>query len=219
MDPNVKAAAARERMVAEQIERRGIQSPRVLEAMSNVPREQFVPTKLFNQAHTDRALPIACNQTISQPYIVALMTEALELSGREHVLEIGTGSGYQTAILAELAGDVVSVERHRKLSESAEKKLLDELGYQNVQLIVGDGSLGHWPLAPYDRIIVTAAARQCPPALLKQLREGGILVAPLGPEDEQVLQTIRKVAGRSVVRPLTGCRFVPLWEGEAPAEP
>lgn len=137
------------------------------------------------------------------------MTEALELSGKEKVLEIGTGSGYQTAILAELAAQVVSVERHAALSEKA-GKILQELGYQNVHLYVGDGTFGRPDQAPYDRIIVTAMAPQCPPALFEQLAEGGIIVIPTGSFEQQVLQAIKKVSGAAQTNILTGCRFVPL---------
>ena len=182
---------------------------RVLAAMDRVPRERFVPAGVRHLANADRALPIGCNQTISQPYIVALMTEALQLTGSENVLEIGTGSGYQTAILAELAASVVSIERHEELSQRA-GQVLAELGARNVQLIVGDGTLG-WPeCAPYDRILVAAAANEIPPALEEQLAEGGILVIPLGGSHSQMLEAHHKVGGRLHVEPLSGCRFVPL---------
>ena len=191
----------------------GIRSPSVLEVMGRVPRERFVPEGVRHLAYADRALPIACEQTISQPYIVALMTEALHLKGGERVLEIGTGSGYQTAVLAELAGDVISIERHEPLSQEA-ARVLAELGYKNVQLIVGDGTLG-WPEgAPYDRILVAAAAAHVPPALEEQLAEGGTLVIPVGPAQQQTLEAYRKVGGRLVAEPLSGCRFVPLVGAE-----
>ncbi len=187
----------------------GIRSPSVLAVMGRVPRERFVPEGVRHLAYADRALPIACDQTISQPYIVALMTEALALKGGERVLEIGTGSGYQTAVLAELAGEVISIERHEPLSQEA-ARVLEELGYKNVQLIVGDGTLG-WPEgAPYDRILVAAAAAHVPPALEEQLAEGGTLVIPVGPAQQQTLEAYRKVGGRLVAEPLSGCRFVPL---------
>lgn len=198
-----------QRMLDEQLIGRGIRSPKVLEAMALVERAQFVPVTLQAAAYADRALPIACDQTISQPYIVALMSDALELSGSERVLEIGTGSGYQTAVLAHLAAWVVTVERHAELSQPATRRLHD-LGYRKVTCIVGDGTRG-WPeLAPYDRIVVTAAGAEVPEALFEQLAEGGILVAPIGPAESQDLQQIRKLGGRSVVRSLGGCRFVPL---------
>ncbi len=153
-------AHARRQMVQRQLRRRGIGDARVLAAMGRVPREQFLPPPFRDQAYADCALAIDCGQTISQPYMVALMTEALQLSGGEKVLEIGTGSGYQAAVLAELARQVVTIERYAELSARA-AAVLDELGYRNVTLLTGDGTLG-WPAdAPYDRILVTAAAQRC----------------------------------------------------------
>lgn len=211
MDTSGQFVAARRRMISDQLQNRGIRSSSVLDAMERVPRERFVLAEMQDEAYSDQALPIDCGQTISQPYIVALMTEALNLSGSEHVLEVGTGSGYQAAILAELAGDVVTLERHRAISERA-ADILAELGYRNVRCIVSDGSRG-WPDdAPYDRIIVTAAARDCPPALLEQLREGGVLVGPFGGGMGQMLQAIRKHDGKTQTVDLTACRFVPLIE-------
>ena len=202
--------SAREKMVRRQLHQRGIRSPRVLAAMGHVPRERFVPASERGEAYADRALPIDCGQTISQPYIVGLMTEALQLAGTESILEIGTGSGYQTAVLAELANRVVSIERHPELSGQA-GTMLSELGYANVQLIVGDGTLGWPPAAPYDRILVVAAAgTESRRALLEQLREGGILVIPVGDADSQMLMSIRKEQGQPQMNRLTGCRFVPL---------
>lgn len=209
---------AKAQMLDKQLRRRGICDQRVLDAVARVPREQFIDPELRDQAYADRAVAIHCGQTISQPYIVGLMSQAIQCSGQEKVLEIGTGSGYQTAILAELAREVVSVERYAELSLEARTRL-DQLGYRNVTLIVGDGTLG-WPeQAPYDRIMVTAAAAQCPPALFEQLAEGGILVIPLGGPSCQTLQAIRKSNGRAQVSALTPCRFVPLvgaqgWEEE-----
>ncbi len=200
---------ARQRMLRKHLCRRGIHDRRVLGAMAEVPREEFVPRALGEQAYDDGALPIDCGQTISQPYIVALMTQALELGGREKVLEIGTGSGYQAAVLAELAAEVVSVERHRELSEAAGRRL-EELGYGNVVLVVGDGTLGYPARAPYDRIMVTAAAERCPAALFEQLAEGGILVIPLGGMEHQMLRAIRKRQGEPQPSDLCACRFVPL---------
>ena len=195
-------------MVDLQLVRRGITSPRVLAALGKVPRERFVPDHLQDEAYADRALAIDCEQTISQPYIVALMTEALELTGTERVLEIGTGSGYQAAILAELAHNVISLERHARLSEQAAVTLA-ELGYDNVAMFVSDGTQG-WPAgAPYERIIVTAAAADVPPALLDELVEGGILVIPLGSSKSQILYAIRKTNGQPKAAKLSGCRFVP----------
>ena len=206
-DPDFELAKLN--MLRYQLRGRGIIDRRVLGAMEKIPRERFVSPQIRNEAYDDRALGIACGQTISQPYIVALMTQALELSGTEKVLEVGTGSGYQTAILAELAAEVISVERHELLSHEA-AKTLEELGYKNVRLIVGDGSLG-WPdAAPYDRIIVTAMVAQCPRALLDQLAEDGILVIPIGSRDSQMLQAIRNVKSGRRITNLSGCRFVPL---------
>jgi protein-L-isoaspartate(D-aspartate) O-methyltransferase len=201
--------AAKINMLCRQLSGRGITAERVLAAMGKVPRERFVPPESLGEAYADRALSIDCGQTISQPYMVALMTEALELLGTEKVLEIGTGSGYQTAVLAELAAEVVSIERHALLSQQA-AKILQELGYRNVRLFVGDGSLGRPDLAPFDRIMVTAMAAQCPPALFDQLREGGLIIIPIGGHEHQVLQAIRKVSGEAKTFLLTGCRFVPL---------
>ncbi|MHC4406192.1 MAG: protein-L-isoaspartate(D-aspartate) O-methyltransferase [Planctomycetota bacterium] len=208
---------AKRQMLDKQLRRRGLADERLLDAMARVPRERFVAPNMIDQAYADRALAIDCGQTISQPFIVALMTEALQCTGREAVLEVGTGSGYQTAILAELAREVVSIERHARLSEDA-AALLTELGYRNVTLTVGDGTLG-WPArAPYDRIIVTAAAARCPAALFEQLEEGGVLVIPVGDPEYQTLKAIRKVAGAPREASLSPCRFVPLigeqgWPG------
>ena len=203
---------ARETMLRKQLRCRGIHDRGVLGAMARVPRERFVAASARGLAYADRALAIPCGQTISQPYIVGLMTQALELSGRENVLEIGTGSGYQTAILAELSRQVVTLERHAELSRSAEA-LLKDLGYRNVTCVCGDGSLG-WPsAAPYDRIIVTAAAACCPPPLLAQLADPGVLLIPLDCGDCQELQAIRREGAKQTVTHLTHCRFVPLIAG------
>ncbi len=196
-------------MIAEQLKRRGITAPRVLAAMAKVPRERFTPNVSAVEAYADRAWPIDCEQTISQPYIVGLMTQALELEGTEHVLEVGTGSGYQAALLALLSRSVVSIERHAQLSAEA-GRVLASLAIPNVKLVVGDGSLGWTDDAPYDRIIVTATATECPPALWEQLAEGGTLVIPVGDAKTQVLQAIRKKDGRPHRTTLSGCRFVPL---------
>lgn len=195
------------------LERRGIKDCRVLEAIERVPREQFVPSHEQHLAYCDQALPIDCGQTISQPYMVALMTECLELSGQERVLEIGTGSGYQTALLAELAAEVVSIERWPQLAEKA-KERLTSLGYTNVDVRAGDGALGAPDRAPFDRILITAAASTCPPALWEQLAEGGILIGPFGDPDEQWLESHRKVGGKPVVRFFVPCRFVPFVMGQ-----
>lgn len=206
---HIDLETAREQMLRKQLQRRGIHHQGVLAAMAKVSRERFIAPELRDEAYADRALAIDCSQTISQPYIVGLMTQALELSGPQKVLEIGTGSGYQTAILAELARQVVSVERHAVLSQQA-GRILSELGYRNVTLVTGDGTLGCPDRSPFDRIIVTAAAAEYPPTLFEQLEEGGILVIPLGGRDYQTLQAIRKVAGRPQAMNLSACRFVPL---------
>jgi protein-L-isoaspartate(D-aspartate) O-methyltransferase len=196
-------------MLREQLCRRGIHDRRVLDAMRKIPRERFVARDLSLLAYADRALAIGCGQTISQPYMVALMTESLELTGTESVLEIGTGSGYQTAVLAELAGRVVSIERHGALSREAGERLA-RLGYDNIELLIGDGTLG-WPAeAPFERILVTAAADTCPPALIDQLGEAGVLVIPLGGRQGQVLHRLSKRDGQVVRDDLVPCRFVPL---------
>lgn len=199
-------------MLEEHLRGRGIRSSAVLAAMAAVPREAFVPEPLRDEAYSDRALLIDCDQTISQPYIVALMSEALQLTGRERVLEIGTGSGYQTAVLAELAGEVYSIERHEPLSRQAADRLA-LLGYTNVNLRIGDGSLGWAEHAPFDRCLIAAAATEVPPAVWEQLAEGGILVAPIGTREEQTLYAFHKVAGQPQAKALTLCRFVPLVSG------
>ncbi|HVA45141.1 MAG TPA: protein-L-isoaspartate(D-aspartate) O-methyltransferase [Pirellulales bacterium] len=189
-------------------------SSAVLSAMARVSREKFVPRRLRSMAYVDSALPIECGQTISQPTIVAMMTDALSLSGNERVLEIGTGSGYQAAILAELCRFVVTIERHGELARQAASRL-KEMGYSNVLVLHGDGTLGCPEHAPFDRIIVTAAADDLPPALFAQLAEGGFLVAPLGDVWGQTLVQIRKVNGAPVRRELCGCAFVPLVADES----
>ncbi len=200
---------ARERMVQTQIASRGIKDSRVLQAMLKIPRHLFVEEALKEQAYGDYPLPIGEGQTISQPYIVALMTEALELKGREKVLEIGTGSGYQAAILAELVRWVYSIERYPSLAYSA-KKLLEKLGYRNVIIKVGDGTKG-WPeFAPFDAIIVTAAGPDIPEPLIEQLAEGGRLVMPVGDEWSQYLIKLVKKAGKIHKENLGAVRFVKL---------
>jgi protein-L-isoaspartate(D-aspartate) O-methyltransferase len=206
---NGKLAAARREMIHRDLMQRGISSPRVLQAMEAVPRDIFMSEGWRDEAYADHAAPIDCGQTISQPYMVALMTEALNLTGDEKVLEIGTGSGYQTALLSRLARRVVSIERHEPLSRQAEKAL-NQIGCENVLLIVGDGTQGYPPEAPYDRIIVTAAADEIPPALAEQLAEGGWMIIPLGADDHQVLQSLHKRGGQFDRQALTPCRFVPL---------
>ncbi len=202
-------AIARERMVAEQLAGRGIRDPRVLKAMGKVPRHRFVDEALSGRAYGDYPLPIGEGQTISQPYMVALMTEALELVGHERVLEVGTGSGYQTAILAELCAKVYSVERIRSLADRAIRSL-DALGYYNVLVRIGDGSLG-WPEeAPFDGILVTAGAPEVPRALVEQLTPKGRLVVPVGDAYSQVLRKGVREADGMRWEELGGCVFVKL---------
>jgi protein-L-isoaspartate(D-aspartate) O-methyltransferase len=199
-------------MVRAQLAERGIRDLRVLGAMRSVPRHEFVSELLRQDAYEDHPLPIGAEQTISQPYIVAIMLQHLELQPTDRVLEIGTGSGYVTALLAILCAEVYSVERHAELAFAAERRLA-RLGYANVKIRVGDGSRG-WPeYAPYDAILVSAAAPEVPPLLFDQLREGGRMVVPVGPASSQELQLIRKVGGQAETRSLEGCRFVPLVEG------
>jgi protein-L-isoaspartate(D-aspartate) O-methyltransferase len=204
----------RERMVRTQLAERGIREVRVLDAMSRVPRHEFVPETLRQEAYEDHPLPIGEGQTISQPYIVAAMLEHLALQATDRVLEVGTGSGYVTALLSLLCAEVYSVERHAQLAALAESTL-HRLGYRNMKIRVGDGRQG-WPeYAPFDAILVSAATPEMPPALFAQLREGGRLVVPVGPPSSQELQSIGKIGGEPEVRVLEGCRFVPLVEGTA----
>ncbi|HEY3972596.1 MAG TPA: protein-L-isoaspartate(D-aspartate) O-methyltransferase [Candidatus Sulfotelmatobacter sp.] len=202
-------AASRQQMVDSQLRARGVSDQRVLDAMSRVPRHEFAPEHYRNQAHEDHPLPIGEGQTISQPYIVATMLEALALSPADRVLEIGTGSGYVTALLAELTAQVFSVERHAVLADAA-RELLARMGYANVKVIIGDGSQGYAEAAPYNAIIVSAAAKEVPPALVAQLAEGARMIIPVGTSDSQQLQLVRLENGvpRITLRDL--CRFVPL---------
>jgi protein-L-isoaspartate(D-aspartate) O-methyltransferase len=202
-------AALRERMVDQQIEARGVVDPRVLAAMRKVPRHLFIPRHLWDQAYNDYPLPIGEDQTISQPYIVALMTELLELQETDRVLEIGTGSGYQAAILAELAAQVFTIDRVASLLAQAEQ-ILTSLGYSNIKTRVGDGTLG-WPEAmPFEAIIVTAGAPQVPRPLTEQLALGGRLVIPVGDRWSQTLTCVRKTAEGLKFEYHGGCRFVRL---------
>lgn len=199
----------RDMMVDHQLILRGIKDERVLAAMRKVPRHLFVPEFIRHSAYEDMALPIGENQTISQPYMVAIMTELLELKGDEKVLEIGTGSGYQAAILAELAKEVYTIERFPSLAEEATKRLT-ELGYNNVYVIVGDGTIGLEEKSPFDRIIVTAAAPKIPEPLINQLSENGIIVTPVGERFSQILVKGRKEKGKLIEEYHTPCVFVPL---------
>lgn len=209
MKPDDSLARDRLRMVLEQLEPRGIRDERLLAAMREIPRHSFVPPSLVHQAYADAPLPIGEGQTISQPFIVAEMTQLLKLTGAEKVLEIGTGSGYQTAVLSRLSREVVSVELIPGLSARA-RKILGELGMTNVVFRVGDGSLGAPEDAPFDRVIVTAASPDVPAPLFEQLVEGGVMVIPLGGRWEQDLCVVRKESGTLQKEMMGGCRFVPL---------
>lgn len=200
----------RERMVREQLAGRDIVDPRVLEAMRNVPRHRYVPPHLQDRAYGDGPLPIGNDQTISQPYIVAYMTQMLELTSNDIVLEIGTGSGYQTAVLCEIARFVYSLERYPNLGERA-ASMLDTLGYDNVEIHTGDGSQGLPDMAPFDAIIVTAAAPAIPGPLRAQLADGGRLVLPVGSRMQQMLQRVRRDGDTYYVEDLLTVMFVPLF--------
>ena len=213
---NMDFGKLQERMVEEQLVPRGISDPAILETLKKVERHRFVPKEYFNNAYGDYPLPIGSGQTISQPYIVALMTETLRLTGKEKVLEVGTGSGYQAAILAELSAKVYSVERISSLAERA-SRILSELGYKNIEVDVRDGSLGWEEYAPYDAIMVTASCPGTPKTLLSQLAEGGRLVVPIGAAFGQVLTLFEKKGNSTTSREICGCVFVPLvgkegWE-------
>jgi protein-L-isoaspartate(D-aspartate) O-methyltransferase len=209
--------AARKRMVEGQIARRGLASPRLLKAFLEVPRHLFVPEDKQPFAYQDGPLPIGLGQTISQPYIVAYMTHLLRLEGEEKVLEVGTGSGYQAAILGMLAREVHSIERHQQLAEKA-RALFEELGYKNIQVHLGDGTRGLPEYAPYQGIMVTAAAPEVPVPLLDQLGEGGRLVIPIGGRFGQVLHLYQRQEGAITREDLAPVAFVPLigeygWKG------
>jgi protein-L-isoaspartate(D-aspartate) O-methyltransferase len=197
------------------LRRRGITDAAVLRAMDEVPREMFVGDAMKPQAYQDSALPIACGQTISQPYVVAYMTELLELASNHRVLEIGTGSGYQAAVISRIAAHVVSIERYRTLAEKA-RRIFDQIGYTNIDVLVGDGFEGAPNLPPFDRIIVTAAAETIPDALVDQLADDGIMVLPVGPlNGPQQIVRLRKTSGGIEREDLIAVRFVPLVPGQA----
>jgi protein-L-isoaspartate(D-aspartate) O-methyltransferase len=197
------------------LRRRGITDQAVLRAMDEVPREHFVEPRFVEGAYADQAMPIACGQTISQPYVVAIMTERLEVKPNHRVLEVGTGSGYQAAVLSRLAREVVTIERYRTLADSARGRL-KTLGYDNVEVLFGDGLKGEPIRAPYDRIVVTAGAEEVPPALLEQLADDGIMILPLGPHDgPQELTKLRKTKDGVERETLLPVRFVPLLPGQA----
>ena len=201
------------RMVREQLRGRGITDERVLAAMAKVPREEFAETASATHAYGDHPLPIGSGQTVSQPYMIASMVQTLELQAHDRVLEIGTGTGYEAAVLAELAAEVWTVERYPELAATAQQ-ILARLAYTNVHVAVGDGSVGLPQQAPFDKIVVAAAAPSLPPALVEQLAEGGILVLPIGSRTDQQVQLVRKQAGEITVAYREFCRFVPLV-GEA----
>lgn len=201
--------SARRRMVERQLRRRGIEDERVLAAMGEVPREAFLPAELRDRAYADSALPIGEEQTLSQPWIVAAICQALELDGSELVLEVGTGSGYSAAVLARLAAHVVSIERHQPLARAA-AAVLESLGVRNVELLVGDGSLGVSARAPFDAIAVHATAPAAPPALIDQLADSGRLVVPVAGGDGETLTVLRCAEGHTETTDLGPCRFVPL---------
>jgi len=202
-------AELRRTMVEQQIRSRGVHDERVLQAMLAVERHEFVPQGFIDEAYADKPLPIGEGQTISQPYMVAVMSEALELAGTERVLEVGTGCGYQAAVLSLLAREVYSVELNVTLSLDAQKRL-ERLGYTNVHVHTGDGTLGLPELAPFQGIVVTAAAPRVPEPLAEQLAEGGRLVIPVGSESEQELLVVRREGEKTTSRVINHCRFVPL---------
>jgi protein-L-isoaspartate(D-aspartate) O-methyltransferase len=222
-DPEDDFVRLRSQMVEEQLKGRSISDPGVLQAMGEIPRHLFVPEELRKQAYEDGPLPIGHDQTISQPYMAALMTEKLCLTGAETVLEVGTGSGYQAAVLFRLAARVISVEQNLQLSEAA-RRILSHLGFMDrITLVVGDGSVGFSECAPFDRIIVTAGSPCIPRSLMGQLKEGGILILPLGERAHQILLRITKTAEGLKTEELVDCTFVPLvgeegWGGTGEAE-
>jgi len=200
-------------MVEQQLRARGIRDQRVLDTMLRVPRHEFVPPEYRSQAYEDHPIPIGEDQTISQPFIIAVSLQALGLQGTELVLEVGTGSGYQTALLAVLAREVYSIERHESLARSA-TTVLSQLGFNNLQVVVGDGSHGLREHAPFDAIVVSAAAPSVPRSLFDQLSDQGRMVIPVGPPHAQELQLVRKQKDHLLVEVLEGCRFVPLIGAE-----
>jgi protein-L-isoaspartate(D-aspartate) O-methyltransferase len=198
------------------LRRRGISDQAVLRAMDEVPREYFVAQEFIESAYADQALPIACGQTISQPYVVAYMTEQLEVEPQHRVLEVGTGSGYQAAILSRLAREVVSIERYRTLADAARDRI-KTLGYANIAVLTGDGMAGAPELAPFDRIMVTAAAEDVPQPLVSQLVAGGKIVLPLGPHrgPQHIVKLTKQAGGELTRERLVAVRFVPLLPGQA----
>lgn len=207
-------AAKRTLMVEEQLRARGIRDARVLEAMQRIPRHEFISEEFRSQAYADHPIPIGEEQTISQPFIIAVSLQALALQGTESVLEVGTGSGYQTALLALLARAVYSIERYASLARGA-GTVLTLLGLSNVKVVVGDGSHGLQEYAPFDAIVVSAAAPGVPKSLFEQLSDPGRMVIPVGPPHAQELLLVRKQNGERISEVLDGCRFVPLVGDEA----
>ncbi len=220
-NPNTDPLAIeRSQMVEEQLRRRGVRDQRVLKAMGAVPREEFVVDRYRDQAYADHPLPIPLGQTVSQPFIVGRMIEAAEVKPNSKVLEVGTGTGYQAAVLAEMGAHVFTMERHAELAALARINL-SRLDYRDVRVLTDDGSEGLPAEAPFDAIIIAAAVPDSPPSLFEQLAEGGHLVVPIGPPDLQVLYAIGKEKGMMVKRRLEDCRFVPLIGklGYTPAKP
>jgi len=206
-------AQQRRNMVAVQLRRRGIHDERVLAAMERVPRHEFIATEFWSRAYDDDPLPIGEGQTVSQPYIVAAMLQALEIAPEQRVLEVGTGTGYQAALLSELTRTVFTIERQPLLANTAQR-ILSRLGYSNVTVINGDGTQGWLEAAPYHRIIVAAAAPRIPTSLLEQLADEGSMILPVGSAVLQDLVLVRRVAGKHITAHLEGCRFVPLIGAE-----
>lgn len=202
-------AGQRRKMIEEQLINRGIKDTKVLAAMNSVPRHFFVQESFHHKAYGDHPLPIGGSQTISQPYIVGAMTEALQLQGHERVLEIGTGSGYQTAVLAEIADKVFTIERIKSIAKTA-KTQLDQLGYANILYKIFDGTYGWRDQSPYDAILITAAGPDIPKTLIEQVIDGGRIVAPVGEQGAQTLSVLTKVGSGTRIKKLTGCSFVPL---------
>ncbi len=216
-DFQAELAQQRAEMVDAQLRRRGIHDERVLRAMEIVPRHEFVPWQLQREAYHDSPVPIGEGQTISQPYIVAHMLEVLRLSPGDRVLEVGTGTGYEAAVMSRIVQEVYTIERFASLAEAA-KKIFDRLGYTNIHVVIGDGSRGYAEAAPYDAIIVAAAAPRVPDALVEQLKNGGRAIVPVGEADLQQLSLVSKNDGRIQRKTLDACRFVPLVGEEGYAE-
>jgi protein-L-isoaspartate(D-aspartate) O-methyltransferase len=206
-------AERRTRMVEEQLRARGIRDERVLAAMGKVPRENFIAPEYEREAYADNPIPIGSGQTVSQPYMVAAMVEALGVQPSDRVLEVGTGTGYEAAVLGELAAEVWTIERHADLADRARQILL-ALGYGNVHVVYGDGSLGLPQQAPFNRILVAAGAPKAPPSLIAQLAEGGTMAVPVGNRVEQQLQVVSKIGGEVITSRQVLCCFVPLVGAE-----